>query len=305
MTAWRATLRLARRDALRHRWRSLLIVVLILAPVAAATGVDILYRTQTSSALERERYFGGADMVVTPDVATPADEDGSPTSGKTVTESQITAALPAGSRVVFQQVDANGSADVFTTPGHLAEARVQLTDHVGDPLTRAQVELVSGRAPGHGDEVAISRRLADRLGIAGIGSTLALRNGPTATVTGIVRDPFCLNCAYLVASPDSAMGQALDGDIPAAERSGAYYVDLPKADENAGDGRFGRLQALGVYIQMRNSYQGYEIGLGDLKRVYSDDVKAAALVTLVAGLGLLEVVLLAGTAFAVGARRQT
>lgn len=305
MTAWRAALRLARRDALRHRWRSLLIVVLILAPVAAATGVDILYRTQTSSALERERYFGGADMVVTPDVATPADENADQPPGSTVTESQIIAALPAGSRVVFQQVGTNGSSDVFTTPGHLAEASVQLTDHVGDPLTRAQVDLVSGRAPGNGAEVAISRKLADRLGIGGIGSTLALRNGPTATVTGIVRNPFCLNCPYLVATPDSPMGQALNGGIPAGERPGAYYVDLPKADENARNGRFDQLQSLGVYIQMRNSYQGYEIGLGDLKRANSDDVKAAALVTLVAGLGLLEVVLLAGTAFAVGARRQT
>ena len=35
-----------------------------------------------------------------------------------------------------------------------------------------------------------------------------------------------------------------------------------------------------------------------------DAVRAAALVTLIAGFGLLEVILLAGTAFAVGARRQ-
>jgi putative ABC transport system permease protein len=292
--AWRAALRLARRDALRHRWRSLLIVVLILAPVAAATGVDILYRTQTSTALERERYFGGADMVVTPDSV--IAEDG--TTNSRLTERQIVNALPTGSRVVFDQ---DGSSDVFTTPGHVAEASVKLTDHVGDPLLRSEVDLVSGRAPGAGGEVAISRKLADRLGIDGVGSTLALRNGPAATVTGIVRNPFCLSCAYLVASPTSTIGRALSvGAV-----SGRYLVDLPTADENAGAGRFGQLQSLDVYVQMRAAYSGYEIGLGDLKRANRDDIKAAALVTLVAGLGLLEVVLLAGTAFAVGARRQT
>ena len=298
MSAGRAAFRLARRDALRHKWRSLLIVILILAPVAAATGVDVIYRTQTSPAEERERAFGGADAIVYPDYA--VDENGD--SQQTLTQSQVQGALPAGARVIFQQ---SPSETVFTAPGHLAEASYLVTDHLADPLTRALAELRSGDAPGVG-EVAISAKLVDKLGLSGngIGATIALRDGTSAKVSGIVRNPFCLSCALVVMPTESPMAKSVNKGAQGA-LDGAYYVDLPKGDENAGAGRFGQLRDLGGIVQMRHDYGGYQIGLGDLGRAGEDDLKAAALVTMVAGLGLLEIVLLAGTAFAVGARRQT
>ncbi|GAA0614437.1 hypothetical protein GCM10009547_15350 [Sporichthya brevicatena] len=293
MTAWRAALRLARRDALRHRWRSLLIVILILAPVAAATGVDVLYRTQTSPALERERSFGGSDAVLYPSF-----REG---SGPDVTEAQIKAALPPGSRAAFQQSESNA---VFSAPGRLAESSYLITDHLGDPLTRATARLKSGSAPKAG-EVAISAKLADKLGLPGngVGATISLRNGPSATVSGIAQNPFCLSCPLVVMPANSPIAKALNGD--ASSLDGVYYIDLPKQFENATLEQLRDLRSLDMYVQLRSQSSSYEIGLGDLSRASGDDLKAAALVTLVAGLGLLEVVLLAGTAFAVGARRQT
>ncbi|WP_019874897.1 ABC transporter permease [Sporichthya polymorpha] len=297
MTAWRAALRLARRDALRHKWRSLLIVVLILAPVAAATGVDVLYRTQTSPALERERAFGGADAVLYPNYT--QDSTGVATTG--LTQDQVERALPAGSRVVFEQT--KGEA-IFAAPGHLAEASYLITNHLGDPLTRANAHLKSGRAPKTG-EVAISPKLADKLGLAGdgIGATISLRDGASAKVSGIARDPFCLSCALVVVPGNSDLARDLNAD--AGNVDGAYYIDLPKQFENASIEQLRDLRELDLYVQLRSQSSSYEIGLGDLSRASGEDLKAAALVTLVAGLGLLEVVLLAGTAFAVGARRQT
>ncbi len=297
MTAWRAALRLARRDALRHKWRSLLIVVLILAPVAAATGVDVLYRTQTSPALERERAFGGADAVLYPNYT--QDSTGVATTG--LTQDQVERALPAGSRVLFEQT--KGEA-IFAAPGHLAEASYLITNNLGDPLTRANARLKSGRAPKTG-EVAISPKLADKLGLPGdgIGATISLRDGASAKVSGIARDPFCLSCALVVVPGNSDLARDLNAD--AGNVDGAYYIDLPKQFENASIEQLRDLRELDLYVQLRSQSSSYEIGLGDLSRASGEDLKAAALVTLVAGLGLLEVVLLAGTAFAVGARRQT
>ena len=291
MSAGRAAFRLARRDAVRHKWRSLLIVILILGPVAAATGVDVIYRTQTSAELERERAFGGADLIVYPNFDA-ADRN-------KLTQGQVEDALPSGSRVVQELAEGQ---TVFTAPGRLAEASYLVTDHLGDPLTRANARLTSGRAPGAG-EVAISPKLADKLGLAGdgIGASIALRDGASAKVSGIARDPFCLSCTLVVVPPGSAMAEALDGD---GSPDGAFYVDLPAgADDDAA--RSAVEKKTNSYAQTRSQHQSYEIGLGDLGRASEEDIKAAALVTMVAGLGLLEVVLLAGTAFAVGARRQT
>lgn len=293
MSAGTAAFRLARRDAIRHKWRSLLIVILILGPVAAATGVDVIYRTQTSPELYREESFGGADAIVNPSY-----NDGR----APVTQAQIEQALPVGSRVVRQQYP---SQTVFTAPGHLAEASYLVTGDLGDPLIRHEARLKSGSAPGEG-EVAISPKLADKLGLDGdgIGSTISLRDGTSARVSGIARDPFCLSCALVVVATGSPMARALNAGA-ANPLDETYYIDLPADYDNATAARLGQLSDLDVYVQMRNQYESSEIGLGDLGRASEDDLKAAALVTMVAGLGLLEVVLLAGTAFAVGARRQT
>src|SRR4051812_9525920 len=87
VSAWRVPVRLALRDALRHRMRSVLIVLLIRAPVAAAPAVDVLYSTGNSTARAREMQFGAADALVVagPDPVDPA---------------AIQAALPTGSRLV-------------------------------------------------------------------------------------------------------------------------------------------------------------------------------------------------------------
>ncbi|KJS51055.1 hypothetical protein VM98_39250, partial [Streptomyces rubellomurinus subsp. indigoferus] len=59
--AWRVALRIARRDALRAKGRSALIVAMIALPVLGVTGADIVHRGGELTPAERvERVVGGA-----------------------------------------------------------------------------------------------------------------------------------------------------------------------------------------------------------------------------------------------------
>ena len=65
LTGWRLSLRLARRDALRSRGRSILVLVMIALPVLAVTAADVVIQTQdVSSAESLDRRLGAADARV-------------------------------------------------------------------------------------------------------------------------------------------------------------------------------------------------------------------------------------------------
>lgn len=305
-----AVLRIARRDAWRHKWRSLLVVVLILVPVAAATGVDVVYRTIDSTEAQRERTFGRADAAV--------HFDGYRKSP--ATQEQVLAALPAGSRWIPSAT--YSGLDKFTAPGRVSNATVLITDHVGDPLLRHRIRLVAGVAPKAGNEAAVSPGLAKALGIdRPIGATLTSA-GTTVRIVGVVRAPDCLNCATAAvpttspfatgsqefrayASPAVA-AESPGSAQPSPSRSTTILVDFPAGFVVSDYRAVPALAQLDVTVEYRALYGfDYAFGLSDLRGFDADAAKGVALASLVAGLGLLEIVLLAGTAFAVGARRQT
>ena len=65
MRSWRLALRVARRDALRARGRSLLVLVMIALPVAAVAIADTAYNTSDVSGGEvLERRLGAASALV-------------------------------------------------------------------------------------------------------------------------------------------------------------------------------------------------------------------------------------------------
>ena len=65
MSGWRPSLRLAWRDALRSRGRSVLVLVMIALPVLAVTTADIVYRTsEVRGAESLDRRIGAADALV-------------------------------------------------------------------------------------------------------------------------------------------------------------------------------------------------------------------------------------------------
>src|SRR6188508_3088001 len=65
MSGWRPALLIAWRDALRHRGRSALVLVMISLPVLAVSAAAVLIQTADVSGAERtERIMGAADARV-------------------------------------------------------------------------------------------------------------------------------------------------------------------------------------------------------------------------------------------------
>jgi putative ABC transport system permease protein len=313
-----ATLRLARRELLRHRWRSLLIVLLILVPVAAGTCFDIVWRTSNSRQMLEEEVFGGADAIIGRQVGQ---------SHKFVTDEQIFGALPPGSREVGQSIYGGVT---LSASGHQTYSYLIVTDRLDDPLLRNRAQLASGRAPVAADEAAITPGVADRLGLLRHGrlrpgATIAyappprLLSGPVpanaagsratvpappassapSKVVGLLREPFCLDCSLTVI-PSSSRLDATESHSGAAR----FLVLLPPEYRGAHGRPLTALTALGVPVTRRD-----DVGIRQLLPLDSPGpsrahLEAVATGILVGGFGLLEITLLGGTAFAVGARRQ-
>lgn len=301
MSRWLPALRIARRTVLRSPGRSLLVALLVGLPVAGATLVDVLVRTINSPEREAQRQIGSADAVTA-----------------RISAARLAALVPPGTRI------APGprvySLSLERRNRTIRTIRTQLvTADANEPLHRHYARVVAGRAPAGDGEVLVSRPLAKRLDLLDgsdrlrAGATIALRHGPTASVTGIARSQFCLDCERIVAAPGSTVAQT-------ARRRGRgspdqYIEPLALADELDPRVQLLDLPAGAPTDELAAILRGQGAQLATRHRVahppsYSSGtvdaatLRAAALTAVVVGLGLLEVVLLAGTAFAVGARRQ-
>jgi putative ABC transport system permease protein len=185
-------------------------------------------------------------------------------------------------------------------PGIRTELGVLKADALGvdlaSPLSRGLVRLTSGRLPRTPHEVAINRSLADQ-GFT-VGDHMELTDGTAATVVGIAESTGERTYPFLVATadffpdaPSNAIREWLVGGAPvtwdqvrALNEAGAVVVSRlvieqpPSADQ--------------LSPQVRDAYSS------DRSAIY-------AVLALVGVMALIEVVLLAGPAFAVGARRQS
>ncbi len=323
MSGWRPALRIARRTVMRSRARSLLIAILVGLPVAGATYADVLARTYSSHEREAHRLVGQADGAVTVTRAEQlrgynprwlVTDQGTVRDDRDPRKVDVADLLPAGTRFVASP----RFEDVTLTRGErVVRTRVLVAD-VREPLHRYAARVDAGRAPGPG-EALLTRRVAERLKLLDVGelrrdATIAVRGGPTVRVSGLARDPGCLSCELVVATAGSTIVRAVRARGPrnpfAFNYGGAgggdptYLVDLPA--RTAVDALGVKLAGLGVALTTRDALahpERYGAAPGQTV-VTPDSVRAFALVVLIVGLGLLEVVLLAGTAFAVGARRQ-
>src|SRR5882757_6276806 len=67
LAPWRATLRIARRTAMRHKGRSALILAMITLPVFAGTALEVARHTDALSAHQRQVWqLGAADVKLYP-----------------------------------------------------------------------------------------------------------------------------------------------------------------------------------------------------------------------------------------------
>jgi putative ABC transport system permease protein len=309
MSGWRPALRIARRSVRRSLGRSLLVAVLVGLPVAAATMVDVVARTLYSQEREAAVAMGTADAqaVVTGASSLPGYQPtryGGVSAGQSERdprEVDLAALMPPGSRVA--QMPARHLISMRAGDRGV-RAQLVIADP-REPLHRHEVGLEEGRVPVRPDEVMVSSGLADRLD-AGIGSTIHPTDGPPLTITGFADSAFCLSCPQVVALPGSTAAR-LAGDtdsinMPAAPEEPVYLVDLPAG--TSAEELWPALADRGVALTPREAYLHPEDYEGDMGSGVQN-LRDIAMAMLISGLGLLEVVLLAGAAFAVGARRQT
>ncbi|MFF0312184.1 FtsX-like permease family protein [Streptosporangium sp. NPDC004379] len=290
MSAVAAALRIARRTAWRSRGRSALIMVMIGLPVLVIT--TLLTLTETMSVTPREGLtaeLGAADVRL---VQTPAGTelqqqpggaswrtDGEKTAPRTAAE--VTALLGPGTRLI------PFGTGVLRLDGERVEA---LETDLRDPLTRGMLTLSEGRLPATG-EVAVTPALGLRPG-----DLLRPSGAAPLTVTGVVEHPH-LPSLKRVVGPDIPVETPDELWSPHHYGTG-WLADTPKpvtwADVPA-------LNKAGLAVTSR-------VTLTDPANapVRASDLGARQAV----GLGamvimvVLETVVLAGPAFAVGLRRR-
>lgn len=307
LARWRVALRTARRLAMRSRGRTLLIVLLISVPAAGGAFLDTYVHTQQLSPQERTtRLIGQADAwVLVTDQPRIVDiaVGGEYLSWTTQSEYQVELRdpatvraadfLPAGSRLVSAQ-SARTAEIAFEVGDRAVRSRVATVQD--DPILAGIYRYHDGRAP---NELAVTSALAQRLGL-GVGDTAQLGDAGAATIVGVYVHPDALSTREALAGP-GWLPVAGDGTGPAP--STGFFVELPAgakltvADVN-------RAAESGVVLKPRDAFlhPGDWTPPGSSSGGPSNDGLIGGLVT--AGLAAIAVVLLAGTAFAVGVRRQ-
>jgi putative ABC transport system permease protein len=292
VSALATSLRIARRDALRFKARSALVVVMIALPVLGVGAADVLYRTfQLSPEQKATRLMGAAQATYLRVSGAPITQDAHSqiVTSREGPPSQPTAAftsfLPLGSRSLSDRVgEADLSVGRVTTKGQL-----RALDYT-DPLAKGLYRQTSGRAARTADEVVLTEAYARRLHV-GLGATVSSR-GRTApyTVVGLVQDGSFTNRLTALVSPQFA----------SAADPQPFLVSLPRVmtwDDVK------RANAAGYLVRPRHRLAGTPALQGNYQPATASSPVTA--ISLVVGMVLLEIILLAGPAFAVGAKRQS
>jgi putative ABC transport system permease protein len=309
---WRPALRIARRDALRARGRSLLIVVMIALPVLAVVSLDVLGRTADVTTVEGlDRQMGHADSLVSYyGDSSPVDQSptmdsfgqGPPDDGQQVTLPTPTArtiadVLPPGSQVVEL---GEGDVVVRTKVGLARPGGFEID--LRQPIAQGLFKLTDGRLPTSRDEVVVSARLAAR----GFdpGATMTFSDGRKVHVVGLVESATSRDPSLVVGLPGTLQlggaGSAEPQDKPLAR---TWLVDAP------GGVSWAQVRALnthGLFALSRavlaDPPPASEVTMPDGSS--GPGAAEVAILAMIVAMALLEVVLLAGPAFAVGVRRQ-
>lgn len=325
MSNWRLALRVARREAWRNKKRSALVVAMLALPVAGASAADTLWRSAQIPAEQKAVWqMGGYDALIR-DVSTPMyqspdrSESGPvqdaaghyvpPLRSSPASVADLSALLPAGSRV-GQPQSLFGQEVQFVNGAGRAFGRVQNTD-LADPMMAGTVDRIAGGAPASDEEVALSSSLAGQLH-KGVGDTITVRtadyynaNGTppppkSVRVTGVYNSKLSPYDDIVFARPGTFTTQnsSIGTDFPVAVAGGVDWDLTQRLNARGFTVLSKRLLAdppprsQVPYYRVYPSYDG------------STSKSELAVVAIALSIVVLEVVLLAGPAFAVSARRR-
>ncbi|MER5275379.1 ABC transporter permease [Streptomyces sp. NPDC002809] len=319
-TGWRAALRIARRDAMRAKGRSALVVAMIALPVLGVTAADVTYRSVASTEAEQlTARMGSADALFSDPGIGPLQQmpDGNmydvvgdePPEGD-IPPVDMRTALPEGARAIsIRSVPASVTTAYGLTDTEIVEFRTS------DPMARGKVDLIEGKFPGGAGEMVATKPFLESAGLH-VGSRTTVNSaGRTYTITGVVEQPDNLKSRTLYADPGAVIAPwqaAADRDknvLPPNTGSTEWLVSGSGAT-GIGWGDVLAANTTGVLVVSRQVLldppPDSEIPLAKSVSDYDADnsgEESAAVITVVA-MALLEIVLLAGPAFAVGARRS-
>ena len=330
---WKVAVRIARREALRHKGRSVLVAAMLALPVAGAGAADTLYHTTKLTTVERvRRDIGSSDALVSfvapapieqlPDGTVPAPPQAAGMLAGALQGTQIASpldagVLPPGSRVV--PMPAPQELRVSSPQGAYS---VQAAERdLADPLLDGLYVKKAGRAPTTKGEVTLSSSLLDaldkRIGDHLSAEFLTAEEHPDTTgrlpehqltIVGEYDDPAHLDSDEIVVYPGTLpAGQAQDQADPGPAQ---WLAHIP------GGLNWAQVQKLNQSGYSAESLLVAEDPPPDsavplLQHYHAASVSNSRLTQALLAVGavgvvmaLLEVVLLAGPAFAVGARRR-
>ncbi|MCW7991324.1 membrane protein, partial [Streptomyces platensis subsp. clarensis] len=321
--SWRAAIRIARRDAWRSKGRSFLVLAMIALPILGVSAFDLTLRSSELSAEQRtERAIGAADarfrdahVSGVPVYQDPAGEQTTPVKdydnepwpdGPT----DVRKSIPAGSTVL---TDSSGNAKLTTAHGLLLTEVRELK--AADPVVRGIMRIQEGRFPEKSDEIAATTHFLESSGLR-VGSAVTARGFDRPyLITGSYELPNELKMDQVNALPGAFLapyGKAVEkAGIQAPGVSTSYLVQKPGGFTwNAVQ----EINAKGVVVVSRAvaldppADAGVPLfqkdGWGNYDTSMAANAAALAAVGTVVGLAMLEICLLAGPAFAVGARRS-
>ncbi|MFD8701386.1 FtsX-like permease family protein [Kitasatospora sp. NPDC059648] len=338
--AWRLALRIARRDALRAKGRSALVIAMVALPVLGVTGADVFFRSATLEPAERvTRTMGQADgrlemvergasvkqapdpgdhsyMVFDPkyeakDGAAPQYTPEQQRSRDTEPTRLAQQLLPPGSTLLAESPGPDTAAS--STEG-LLTTRTSEAD-LTDPVWHGRLDVVEGSAPADDRQAAVTREFLKRSGLR-IGDRTTVRGLESTpfTITAVVEYPDDLKGTELITRPGTLIGKLSDASGRATATATRWLVKLPagatldwaKVTELNGYGFVMASRSVVLHPPARADVPYYvemdrvrgESGTALLDRTY------VVILATVVGMALLEIVLLAGPAFAVGARRS-
>jgi putative ABC transport system permease protein len=295
MSALAVAFRSSRRNLRRHRGRNAMIAAMVSLPVSVMVAVGITHSSQQPTTSELlAAHLGNAQARIVqvagpnvkvlqspdnPDMPWSTEEDVTSAATRPLDPTIPGAATAVGLTPVQAQV-ATDTADL-TFNGTVGAA--------WDPLLEGRYTLVDGRAPMNDTEVMLSPKAASRLGVT-LGSPLSVDDHPVTYVGTLDQ---AQNAVEQIFIPDGIVDTA-NALSPTEWYVGGSALTWSQVWE---------LNKQGMIAFSRDVVEhppGFN-PLGDM--VTTNDSSIAAIVAIALGGGAIAV-LLAGSAFAVGLRRE-
>lgn len=307
--------RLAWRQAREQTLRTVAIVATLALPIAVITAVEVVDHSEHLTTVESlDRQLGAAQALVswlgTPilqdpagAVAPAAPSQSSDSFSPPPAPPTVPGDLLPPRAVVHEEVESGAE---LTSARAAVYASVEGVD-LGAPPLNGLVRVVHGRLPNGPGEVAVTATLAHQLRVT-VGSTIrSAGDSQSLAVVGVVRDRYGPRDTNLYTQPDTASSIGLVGNAVGdtewfvTSSTAVTWADTLKLNQHG----FSVVSRSVVLHPPTPSQVPYDQTNTLAPPAPSNDQTSLRVAeALVAAMVLLEVVLLAGPAFAIGTRRR-